>query len=85
MAAVRRVIDSTSFWKRSTGLNFQILTKDVHNSVRFVGAVRWPFTSCSKTSQRCSKEFKSGLLGGHFMIEKSVEYSSNQPVAHQQL
>ncbi|GFX80701.1 hypothetical protein TNCV_758081 [Trichonephila clavipes] len=32
MAATRRGIDSTNFWKRSTGMTCQVLHKSVHNS-----------------------------------------------------
>ncbi|GFV54127.1 hypothetical protein TNCV_4792361 [Trichonephila clavipes] len=75
-------MDSTSFWKLSTGMTCQILAKAVHNSVRFVGAVQRPFTPCSETSQSCSTGFKSELLGRQFMTEKSEECSSNQRVAN---
>ncbi|GFT52776.1 hypothetical protein TNCV_206151 [Trichonephila clavipes] len=33
MAVIRRGIDSTRFWKRSTGMTCQTLAKTVHNSV----------------------------------------------------
>ncbi|GFV49599.1 hypothetical protein TNCV_2814571 [Trichonephila clavipes] len=36
MAAARRSVGSTSFWKRSTGMTCRILDKAVHK------AVRWP-------------------------------------------
>ncbi|GFX07105.1 hypothetical protein TNCV_1557081 [Trichonephila clavipes] len=35
--------------------------------------------------QNLSKGFKSGILGGQFMTEKSEEWSSNEPVANQDL
>ncbi|GFY13527.1 hypothetical protein TNCV_4958971 [Trichonephila clavipes] len=64
---------------------YQILAKAVPISERFVGAVQWHFTPCSKTSQKCSTEFKSGLLGYKFRTEKSEECSSKQPVANRNL
>ncbi|GFU57915.1 hypothetical protein TNCV_3145011 [Trichonephila clavipes] len=85
MAVIRCGIDTTSFWKRSTGMPCQILAKAVHNSVRFIGAVRWLFVPCSKISQRCSIGLKSVHLGGLFIAEKSEKCTSNQPVAKRDL
>ncbi|GFX05412.1 hypothetical protein TNCV_1007341 [Trichonephila clavipes] len=63
----------------------QILAKAVHNSVRFVGSVGWLFPPCLKTSRKCSLGFKSELLGGQFMTEKSYECSSNRSVVNRDL
>ncbi|GFU79503.1 hypothetical protein TNCV_3542761 [Trichonephila clavipes] len=46
---------------------------------------RWPFTHCSKTSQMCLIGFKSGLLGGQFLTEKSEECSSVTCVRYRDL
>ncbi|GFX41104.1 hypothetical protein TNCV_2218021 [Trichonephila clavipes] len=66
-------------------VTFQILANSVFNSVGFVGSQCWPFTPSSKTSQIYSIGFKSELLGGQIMTEKSEECSSNQPVANRGL
>ncbi|GFV26219.1 hypothetical protein TNCV_3150191 [Trichonephila clavipes] len=58
-------------------MTYQILAEAVFNSVRFSGAVLWTFTTCSKTSQRCTIGFNS--WPSRWPRQKSSEEcSSNQ-------
>ncbi|GFT50208.1 hypothetical protein TNCV_3622631 [Trichonephila clavipes] len=84
-SAARRSIDSTNFWKHSTGMTCKVLAKATHNSVKLFGVVRWRFTPFSKISERFYIEFNSGLLGDQFMTQRSEKCSSTQPVAKRDL